>query len=118
MSKHHFEADLESGGKSIQAFPLRVVYMPVEKNCEHPISILISVPKRLFKRAVKRNHIKRQIREAYSLNKEILQQAIDSQPYGMVIAFIWQDKNQHSSEDINFRIKGLLQRIAKKTNQS
>ena len=50
--------------KSFSIFPIRVVYMPVEQG-EAPASILISVSKRRFKRAVKRNRVKRQIREAY-----------------------------------------------------
>ena len=40
--------------KSFSIFPIRVVYMPVEQG-EAPASILISVSKRRFKRAVKRN---------------------------------------------------------------
>ena len=47
--------------KSFSIFPIRVVYMPVEQG-EAPASILISVSKRRFKRAVKRNRVKRQIR--------------------------------------------------------
>lgn len=35
--------------------------------------VMVSVPKRLFKRAVKRNLLKRRIREAYRLQKDILQ---------------------------------------------
>ena len=39
--------------------------------------ILISVPKRHFKRAVKRNFLKRRIREAYRLQKERLGPGVD-----------------------------------------
>ena len=34
--------------------------------------IMVSVPKKLFKRAVRRNLLKRRIREAYRLNKDAL----------------------------------------------
>jgi len=34
--------------------------------------IMVSVPKKLFKRAVKRNLLKRRMREAYRLQKELL----------------------------------------------
>ena len=54
--------------RSFSVFPLRAVYMSVDRQ-EVPASILISVPKKRFKRAVKRNRVKRQIREAYRKNK-------------------------------------------------
>lgn len=34
--------------------------------------LMVSVPKKFFKRAVRRNLLKRRLREAYRLNKEIL----------------------------------------------
>ena len=42
--------------KSFSIFPIRVVYMPIEQG-EAPATILISVSKRRFKRAVKRNRV-------------------------------------------------------------
>ena len=39
------------GARSFSVFPLRVVYLPVEE-LEAPVSILVSVSKRRFKRAV------------------------------------------------------------------
>lgn len=60
------------GSKSLPAFPLRIVYMPVEGEELPAVSVLISVPKKRFKRAVKRNRVKRQIREAYRKHKYLL----------------------------------------------
>ena len=57
-------------GASFPAYPFRIVYTETENDSEIPASILISVPKRRFKRAVKRNRIKRLIRESYRLNKQ------------------------------------------------
>lgn len=40
---------------------------------DSPNRILVSVPKKFFKRAVKRNLLKRRIREAYRTRKDLLQ---------------------------------------------
>lgn len=108
----------ESGSKSMSAFPLRVVYMPIEKEEETPcVSMLVSVPKRYFKRAVKRNRVKRQVREAYRLNKHVLIDMLADKPYGMVVAFIWLDKEMRSTEEVIRKVKILLSRIAEKESQ-
>lgn len=39
--------------------------------------IMVSVPKKLFRRAVKRNLLKRRIRESYRLQKHILESNVD-----------------------------------------
>lgn len=104
----------EGEGKSMSAFPLRAVYMLTERDEEAPASILVSVPKRHFKRAVKRNRTKRQIREAYRNNKQSLHQALADKPYGLVIAFIWLDKELHESREIDTKVKSLLERIIHK----
>ena len=79
------------GNHSFPAFPLRAVYMLVEPDeLESDISILISVPKKKFKRAVKRNLVKRQVREAYRRNKYLLLDALKAtEGKRMVLAFPW-----------------------------
>ena len=77
-------------------------------------SILISVPKKRFKHAVKRNHVKRQIREAYRVNKHILLDALQAKetPTKMILAFIWLDNKIHSTEEVGYKVKKLLVHIA------
>ena len=56
------------------AYPLRVVWKESSPYLAamSRIQVLVSVPKRNFKTAVARNRIKRQIREAYRLQKQEL----------------------------------------------
>ena len=83
-------------GQSFIAYPLRVVYLPVEKRLSVPVSILISVPKKKFKRAVKRNLIKRKIRESFRLHKQELTDNLTAADKQLLVAFIYLD-NQIAS---------------------
>ena len=114
-SKKLIERLFGGGNKSFPAFPLRVVYMPLapEENTADA-SILISVPKKRFKHAVKRNQVKRQVREAYRHNKHILLDALKTQETrtSMILAFIWLDNKIHSTEEVAYKVKKLLMHIA------
>jgi ribonuclease P protein component len=51
-------------GAAISQAPFRTLWMETSFEAKVPLQIVISVPKKRFKRAVDRNTIKRQIREA------------------------------------------------------
>jgi ribonuclease P protein component len=76
-------------GDAFISYPLRVVYLKQKPFSGATVSILISVPKRKFKRAVKRNQMKRLIREAYRLNKTALIQYYQEKESGLLIAFLY-----------------------------
>lgn len=83
------------GNGSFAVFPLRTVYMKMEKTQSEgtpsgsvPVSILISVPKKRFHNAVDRNRVKRLVREAYRHNKHILWNALADKDYTVALAFI------------------------------
>lgn len=56
---------LFTSGKSFFVYPFLIQYELIHEERAIPTRVLISVSKRKFKRAVDRNSIKRQIREAY-----------------------------------------------------
>lgn len=97
-----------TGNHSFTVFPLRVIYLSVDE-LDVDTAILISVSKRHFKRAVKRNRVKRQIREAYRHNKSLL-----TVPEGKhwLVAFIYLSDELLPSDKINTAVKSALQRIA------
>jgi len=83
------EALYSKGNFSVFVFPFKVSMVFVfeqQTNCQ----VLITVPKRNFKKAVDRNRIKRQIREIYRLNKHLLFNniALQSKQIAISIAFI------------------------------
>ena len=55
-------------GKHFVVWPMRVTYAPADDHTE----VLVWAPKSLFKRAVRRNHLRRLMREAYRLNQGLL----------------------------------------------
>lgn len=63
-------------------WPVRVVYQVVKRKDEDDAQaeVLMSVSKRYFKRAVKRNLVKRQLRESYRLHKAILTDVLALHP--------------------------------------
>ena len=77
-------------------------------------SVLISVSKKRFKRAVKRNRVKRQVREAYRKNKSLLTDALEAKGKKLAVAFIWLDDELHASSEVEEKVKKLLQLIAER----
>lgn len=108
--KKIIEKMFAGGSRSFSVFPLRVVYLPVEE-LETSASVLISVSKRHFKRAVKRNRVKRQIREAYRKNKHELLQVLQDKEQQLAVAFIYLSDRLVASEEIEERMKTALARI-------
>ena len=69
-SRKKIERLFESGNR-LQKFPLKAVYV-VEPTESPGFQIAVSVPKKLFKRAVDRNLLKRRMREAFRLHQHQL----------------------------------------------
>lgn len=113
-SKILIEKMFSGGAKSFSIYPLRVVYIYTEKKETASAAILTSVSKKRFKRAVKRNRVKRQIREAYRKNKFILLDLLEPKEYGLAIAFIYQATTEFASAEIEEKMKIALARIGEK----
>ncbi len=104
------------GSRSMSAFPIRAVYHigTVQEDTEQ-VRMMVSAPKRNLKHAVDRNRVKRQIREAYRLNKAcIVNETNAAKLQSVMIAFIWLDKKLWPSHDVAKRVRNLMQRISEK----
>ena len=66
---------LMRSGKYLSTTGIRCCFLM--RDDEAPSRMMVSVPKRLFKRAVKRNLVKRRLRESYRLQKELLPAGVD-----------------------------------------
>ncbi len=91
------------------------MWLPVEE-LDVQASLLVSVSKRRFKRAVKRNRVKRQIREAYRLNKQPLLEALAEKDLRLALAFIYLSDELVDSTVIAEKMKIALVRIVEKVS--
>lgn len=109
---------LFGGGKSrsLAAFPLRAVYMLTERQPDMaPVQIMVSVPKRHFKRAVKRNRVKRQVRESYRLAKQPLVAAMaHHEDMTLAVSFIWQANRLYETCQVAESMGNILGRLIEK----
>ncbi len=100
-------------GDSFFVYPFKVIYLPVSENSSIPAQVLISVSKKKFKSAVKRNRIKRLIREAYRKNKQFLTNE-NPQNKTLLMAFIYVADTIMEYHDIEKKIILILQRLKSK----
>ena len=97
-------AQLYKEGERFVAWPLRVSYQPTQDETQ----VLVWAPKSLFKRAVKRNHLRRLMREAYRLHQDLL----GEQHY--LLAFNYMDKEEQSFAIIEKAVCKALRKRAEK----
>lgn len=99
------------GNREIGSFPVRLVYLQVPPEEILGINLLVSVSKRHFKRAVKRNRVKRQLREYYRLNNQKLKSVLAADNQGLLLALIYTDGKLWSTEKLNKRLDSAFEKL-------
>jgi len=103
-------------GSSFVSFPLRVIYIPVDKDVsDAAVSMLVSVSKKRLKHAVDRNYIKRRIRESYRLRKHELIHLFSEKDKKLLLAFIYMDKEKSSFAKIDRAMTKVIRTLQEKT---
>ena len=107
-----------AGSRSATVFPVRIVYRKVQAtDGEPPVKVLVSVAKRRLRHAVDRNRAKRQLREAYRHNKQVLWRALQmAGQKRMVMALMWMTSDLKTTAQVNTCVRDLLERLAGKIN--
>ena len=102
----------QGDNRSVSAYPIRAVFLPVERSEQQGVSVLISVPKKRFHDAVDRNRVKRQLREAYRKHKHVLIEQMSKREQGLLIAFVYVSPQIESTDYIEKRMTRLLGKIS------
>ncbi len=98
-------------GKSVSDYPLQLIFLKIDHDGEYPIKAGVSVSKRKFKSAVKRNKIKRLLREAYRMNKHLIYENCTDK---YIFMFLYVDENEQNYVFIEEKMINLLQKFLKK----
>ena len=84
-------AGLFKNGESFFCFPFQVIWLISPSEIPFPSQVAFSVTKKDFKIAIKRNLIKRRIKEAYRKNKNILYSFLNSRNLRIIFIIIYKN---------------------------
>ncbi len=110
-NKNHITTLFEVG-QGHYDYPFRCVWK--RDDSQHNIlQVLFTVPKKKVPLAVNRNRIKRQMKEAYRLNKHLLLASLQEKKAKASIILIYSESHALEFDQIQDKISVTLQRLAK-----
>lgn len=112
--KSEIEELFSPGSRSMTVYPLRATFRTLPYDGKGPqVKILLSVAKRRLRHAVDRNRAKRQLREAYRLQKYTLLDRLPADT-ALHVAFMWLPDGPKRSASVMRSMATLLARIGEK----
>lgn len=112
LKKKTLITELFTSGKSVSAFPLKMIYLEYDHDSSFKIQAGVSVSKRNFKNAVDRNRIKRLMRESYRKNKYLIYKDEDTKKH--LIMFIYQAKTEVAYEQMEKKMTQVIKKFLQK----
>lgn len=114
--KEHLCGEIRIGklfveGTAFIVYPLRVVYR-ISDETDVPVRVMVAAPKKRFKSAVKRNRLKRLMRESYRLNKSILIDKCIEKNINIQIAFNYVADVELDFKTIQAKMRSALTKIS------
>ena len=100
-------------GKSFKTSAVRLVWKVSNNEDEVTIKSIIVVPKKKIRLAVKRNIIRRRMKEAYRLHKMEFENMLKDSDLQLSIAMIYQKENILPYKTVEEEIKLILERLSK-----
>lgn len=106
-------SQLFAKGSSFMVFPYRVIYrvLPDDDAQVARVAIMTIAPKKRFRHAVDRNHVKRLTREAYRIAKHPLVQTCQDNACKLAFAMIYADGSFITFDETQQRMHKILRRL-------
>ncbi len=102
-------------GKALTSFPLRLIYLKLEVPLDAKFKTGVAVPKKNFKSAVKRNRIKRLLRESYRRNKHLV---FNNSEGNFAFLILYLGKEMPTYPDVEKSMQKILQKFQKKIDDA
>lgn len=109
-NKKDIDAIFEKG-LVVKNFPLLVKHLPVDFEDGEALKVVISVPKRRIRKATDRNRIRRQMKEAFRLNKTGLKEVLKKRQLSLALFFVYTGKENPDYALIEGKIKLILKEL-------
>lgn len=99
-------------GTKMFSYPFTVFWMENSFDEKVPFQVVLSVPKRLFKRAHDRNYVKRLMKELLRKEKEVLESILTNQNTQLSFVVVYNNKEILKLEEMQKAVKKMLTKLA------
>jgi len=106
--------DIFSKGNTIYKDFIRINYIESDFSDDIIAKVAFSVPKKKFKRAYKRNRLKRIMREVYRKTKPDFYEILSNKSIKIALLFVYLDDEIKNYEIIEKTMKSALKKLVKK----
>jgi ribonuclease P protein component len=100
-------------GRHFTIYPIRIYWREVPSDQPAPARVVIQVQRKQIRGAVKRNLLKRRIREAYRRHKEILCDSLEKKEGSLDFAMVYYGHSILSYRELEAIIILILQRLTR-----
>ncbi|TNE55691.1 MAG: ribonuclease P protein component [Bacteroidetes bacterium] len=97
--------------QNVRQFPFLLHYATLDLPTSRKFQIVISAPKRIFRKAHDRNRIKRLTREAFRKNKFILEEFLNDRPEQLGLFLIYTGKEEFQYAMIEQKMARLMHKL-------
>ena len=117
--KENDVAALFSKGKGVSVYPFRMVYLFRKDGCQPATCrLLVSVSKKRFHHAFKRNRVKRLMRESWRKNKMPLLEICEKDNISIDVALVYTATVIHSYNEMFDKTKKAIHELVKRYHES